>query len=54
MIKRDIRVMFKKGGCPASTSSRALVRALGPVKLSPCVGASSAVRSVRAPGRSPS
>ncbi len=39
--------------CPAMAIIRARARVIGPVKLGPCVGASSAGGSVRAPGRSP-
>ncbi len=37
--------------CPASAIIRATARVIGPVKLGPCVGASSAGGSVRVPGR---
>ncbi len=39
--------------CPASTIIRALRRVIGPVKLGPCVGVSSAGGSVGTSGRSP-
>ncbi len=50
--------MNQEGGglshvCPAWAIIRARARVIGPVKLGPCVGASSAGVSVRAPGRSP-
>ncbi len=38
---------------PASAIIRARARVIGPLKLGPNVGASSAGGSIRAPGRSP-
>ncbi len=55
---RILLLIDQKGGgfsrvCPASANIRARALVIGLVKLGPCVGASSAGGSVRAPGRSP-